>query len=258
MKANWYKGFEVVVVSDLEDLCDKAAERVARFITDRVQARGRAAIVLSGGATPRRLYERLATGTYQKAIPWGQVYLFWGDERCVPPDHPDSNYKMAYDTLITKVPIPKENIHRMHAERSDLREAALEYEETLRTFFGLFGEGWPRFDLALLGMGADGHTASLFPGSPALAEKERWVAATYIEKLKVYRMTLTPPVFNHSAQVIFLVAGKEKAPVMKELFIADRRSKRFPFQEIRPHEGKLIFLLDQDAASLSPPFCKVS
>jgi 6-phosphogluconolactonase len=165
---------------------------------------------------------------------------------------------MAYDTLISKVSIPKENIYRMPAERSDPQEAALEYEDSLRKFFGLSEEGWPLFDICLLGIGPDGHTASLFTGSPALAEKKRWVAAVNIEKLKVYRLTLTPPVFNHSAQVIFLVAGKEKAPMMKELFITDRRSNRFPFLEIRPHEGKLIFLLDQDAASLSPPFCKVS
>lgn len=252
------KSFDIVVAHDLEDLCERAAERVARSITDRVQAMGRATIVLSGGTTPRRLYERLAMGTYRQAIPWGQVYLFWGDERCVPPDHTDSNYKMAYDTLISKVSIPKENIYRMPTERSDHQEAVLEYEKTLRTFFGLAGEGWPRFDLVLLGIGTDGHTASLFPGSPALAEKKRWVAAVYIEKLKVYRLTLTPPVFNHSAQVIFLVAGKEKAPMIKELFIADHRTNRFPFEEITPHEGKLIFLLDQAAASLSPPFCKVS
>ncbi len=252
------KSFDIVVARDIEDLCERAAERVARSITDRVQAMGRATLVLSGGATPRRLYERLATETYGLAIPWGQVYLFWGDERCVPPDHPDSNYKMAYDALISKVSIPKENIYRMPAERSDHMEAALEYEKTLRTFFGLSGEGWPRFDTCLLGIGSDGHTASLFPGSPALAEKKQWVAAAYIEKLKVYRLTLTPPVFNCSAQVIFLVAGKEKAPVMKELFIVDHCSNRFPFQEIRPHEGKLIFFLDQASSSLSPPFCKVS
>ncbi len=258
MKANWYKGSEIVVAHDLEDLCERAAERVVRSITDRVEAKGRATIVLSGGTTPRRLYERLATGKYGQAIPWAQVYLFWGDERSVPPDHPDSNYKMVYDTLISKVSIPKENIHRMHAERSDHREAALEYEKRLRDFFGLSGEGWPIFDLVLLGIGADGHTASLFPGSPALAEKKQWVAAAYIEKLKVYRLTLTPEVFNHSAQVIFLATGKEKAPVIKELFIADHCPNRFPFQIIRPHEGKMIFLLDQAAASLLPPLCEVS
>ncbi|MBI5747322.1 MAG: 6-phosphogluconolactonase [Nitrospirae bacterium] len=258
MKANWYKGSEIVVAHDLEDLCERAAVRVAQYITNRVQASGRAAIALSGGTTPRRLYERLATGKYGQAIPWGHVYLFWGDERCVPPDHPDSNYKMAYDTLISKIPIPKENVYRMPAERSDHVEAALEYEKRMRMFFGLSGDGWPRFDFVLLGIGADGHTASLFPGSSALAEKKQWVAATYIEKLKVYRLTLTPEVFNCSAQVIFMAAGKEKAPVMKDLFMVERRSNRYPFQEIRPHEGELIFFLDQAACSLSPPFCKVS
>lgn len=252
------KSFEIVVARDLEDLCERAAEMVARAITDQVLARGRATIVLSGGTTPRRVYERLAIGTFQQAIPWDQVYLFWGDERCIPPDDPDSNYKMAHDTLISKVSIPKENIYRMPTERSDHQEAALEYEKTLRNFFGLAGEGWPRFDLALLGIGTDGHTASLFPGSPILSEKKQWVVAAYVEKLKVYRLTLTPSVFNHSAQVIFLAAGKEKAPVIKESFTADHRSSRFPFQEIRPHEGKLIFFLDQAACSLSPPFYEVS
>lgn len=247
-----------MVARDIDDLCERAAVRVARSIADRVQASGRSAIVLSGGTTPRRLYERLATGTFQQAIPWDHVYLFWGDERCVPPDHPDSNYKMAYDTLISKIPIPKENVYRMPAERSDHVEAALEYEESLRNFFGPSGEGWPRFDIALLGIGMDGHTASLFPGSPALAEKKQWVAATYIEKLKVYRLTLTPEVFNHSTQVIFLATGEEKAQVIKELFTADHCTNRFPFQIIRPHDGELIFLLDQAAASLSLPFYEVS
>lgn len=243
---------EVVIADDLGSLSEKTAVFVARWIADRAKVQDRVAFVLAGGTTPRRLYEHLAMSTFREEIPWNQVHLFWGDERCVSPENPESNYRAAYESLISRVPIPPENVHRMSAEKADPEKAADEYEQTLRDFFRSSPGEWPTFDLVLLGIGADGHTASLFPGSSVLHEKKRWVAAPYVEKLKSYRLTLTLPVFNHAAQVIFLAAGKEKAQVIKKLQVTSHTQDRFPAQLIRPLPGKLVFFLDQAAASLIP------
>ena len=242
------KDFEMEVARDLETLNAIAVGHVTRLIHSQVNIKDKVSLVLSGGTTPRRLYESLATPASGKPIPWERVHLFWGDERCVPPDHAESNYRMARESLIDHIPIPSENIHRMHAEESDPNQAAEIYEHTLREFFGATKPEWPHFDLVLLGVGADGHTASLFPDSPVLDEKKRWVAATYVEALKVMRLTLTLPVFNHAAQVLFLVAGKEKSSVMKEAGSSDPSQKKFPYQRIHPPRGKVIYLMDQNAA----------
>lgn len=244
------KGPEIIITRDLEELSQKAAEFIAGFITDLEKTKERIAIALSGGTTPKRLYERLAIGPFHKDIPWNQVHLFWGDERFVPPGHPDSNYRMVYEALISKVPIPSENVHRMPGEMAYPQAAADEYEENLHRFFGSSPEGWPRFDLVILGVGSDGHTASLFPGSEALKERRRWVAAPYVEKLNAYRLTLTLPVFNSADQVIFLVNGKEKARIVKELLAGYNTKTIFPVQMIKPRHGKPIFFLDRPSASL--------
>lgn len=243
------RGDRVIVAGSLDDLTEQAARAVSRSLADRAKGRDRVTLVLSGGTTPRRLYERLAG----HEVPWRQVHLFWGDERCVPPEDSRSNYRMAYDSLISRVPIPPENVHRIPTEHADPHQAAARYEAALQGFFRLPPGAWPCFDVVVLGVGSDGHTASLFPGSSLLEEKKRWVVAGYIEQLQAPRVTLTLPVFNHAAQAMFLVAGKDKAAVMSALRPADGQDVRFPFQLIRPHHGQRIFSLDQDAAgSLKP------
>jgi 6-phosphogluconolactonase len=175
------------------------------------------------------------------------VHLFFGDERCVPPDHPDSNYAMAYETLISQVPIPAKNVHRIIGEGNPA-ENATAYENQLRIFFA--GLSWPRFDLVLLGMGDDGHTASLFPGSEELNEKSKWVVATRMERLSQDRITLTVPVFNHAARVMCLVTGAGKAERLAQVLHPQPGSESLPAQAIQPFEGSLEWLVDDAAASL--------
>ncbi|MEE9172505.1 MAG: 6-phosphogluconolactonase [candidate division NC10 bacterium] len=246
---------EILVCRDLEDVSHRAAELFIRLANEAASSTGRFAVALSGGSTPRALFTLLATDPFKQRVPWPKVHLFWGDERCVPPDHPESNYRMARDTLLDQAPISAQNIHRMPAEDEDCARAAAAYEQTLRAFFeGVAGE-LPCFDLILLGMGEDGHTASLFPGTAALAETERLVAPTYVEKLGTYRLTLTAPVINHAAHVAFLVAGESKASVLREVLEGERDPQRLPSQLIQPSRGRLVFIVDRAAAkelTLSP------
>ncbi|MFQ5780791.1 MAG: 6-phosphogluconolactonase [Nitrospiria bacterium] len=239
---------EVIVCSDPAALGRETAVLFTELARKAARERDRFTVALSGGSTPRILYRALTGSPFIEKIPWEQVHLFWGDERFVPPDHPDANYRMVYEILISKIPIPKENVHRMPCEGSVPQTAAAEYEERLRSFFGISGKGTPSFDLALLGIGTDGHTASLFPGSSALAEKERWVVAPYVEKLKSTRLTLTVPVFNDALHVVFIVSGKEKASIMKELLDVADPQCRYPAALIRPRRGKRRFYLDKPAA----------
>lgn len=237
----------VLVFDTAEQLALSAAER---FVESAYEFHGkldRFSVALAGGNTPRRVYELLATERFRNRIEWPQVYIFFGDERCVPPDHPDSNYAMVYESLISKIPIPAKNIHRILGE-GDARESALAYEDQLRTFFA--GLSWPRFDLVLLGMGEDGHTASLFPDSDALHETSRWVISTRNEQAGLNRITLTVPVFDHAGRVMFLVTGKQKAQRLKEALRPQPESNRLPVQAITPIEGTLEWLVDLDAASL--------
>lgn len=251
------KGFEVIIARDLEGLAQQSAGFVAQYVLKLAKVKKRVSIVLSGGITPRGLYDRLARSEFQKLIPWHQVHLFWGDERCVSSQHWESNYRLAYETLISRVPIPSQNVHPMSGEDPHPERAAGEYEKMLRQFFGLpqnkRGQRWPQFDLVILGVGLDGHTASLFPLSSALGEKKRWVAAPFVAKLRTHRLTLTPPVFNRAAQVIFLVSGKEKALVLKKGLEKGRLRSSFPYRLIRPSHGRLIFFLDAEAASQLGP-----
>jgi 6-phosphogluconolactonase len=236
----------VFVFDTPEQVALAAAERFVEYDRAFHGELDRFSVVLAGGNTPRRVYELLATERFKRRVEWTQVHLFFGDERCVPPDHPDSNYLMAYETLISKVPIPTKNVHRIIGEGNPNESARL-YENQLKTFFA--GTSWPRFDLVLLGMGADGHTASLFPGSDALKEKSKWVVATKMEKLEHSRITLTVPVFNHAAQVMFLVTGKEKAPRLAEVLEKRSATDRLPAQEIQPINGSLEWLIDKAAAA---------
>jgi 6-phosphogluconolactonase len=243
-----FKGTKIVIAKDLADLHRQAADWIAQCIAGRARDEKHVTLCLSGGTTPVGLYERLSAGGFPEEIPWSRVHLFWGDERCVSPDDPDSNYHTVQESLISRVPIRPENIHRMRGEEADPEKAAEEYERELREFFQPPPGQWPAFDLMLLGIGSDGHTASLFPGSSALHEARRWVAAPRIEKFKARRLTLTPPVFNHARCVVFLAAGEEKAETLRDLLSADHAGSRTPFRWIRPHTGRLVFFLDQSAA----------
>jgi 6-phosphogluconolactonase len=223
-----------------------AAEMFARAAADAVAVAGRFAVALSGGSTPRRLYRRLGSDPWRARLPWDRCHLFFGDERAVPPDHPDSNYRMVRETLLDAVPIPAAQVHRIRAEADDPERAAHDYEDELAAFFGRGVP--PRFDLVLLGMGEDGHTASLFPGSPVLEERRRWVAAPWVEAKQARRLTLTLPVLNQAALVLFLVCGPDKAGTLPRVLRPETGTPLPPAARIAPATGRLVWLLDGDAA----------
>ena len=227
-------------------LAQAAADRFVSASEEAIENRGTFRVALSGGSTPQETYRRLADPGLATKISWRNVHLFWGDERCVPPEHPDSNYRMARKTLIQKVPIPQTNVHRIQGEL-DPDEAAEAYEGELRSIFG--GEQRPRFDLVFLGLGADGHTASLFPGSLALRETEHWAVAVYVEAHHSWRVTLTPPVLNSARQLSFLVAGKSKAERLHEVLESEPRPDALPAQIIQPRDGQVTWLIDRAAAA---------
>jgi 6-phosphogluconolactonase len=240
------KPANVFVFETAEQLALAAAER---FVEGTGKLHGELeqfSVALAGGRTPRRVYELLATERFKNRVEWSKVHLFFGDERAVPPSHPDSNYAMVYETLISKVPIPATNVRRIIGE-GDVNANARGYENELKAFFA--GLPWPRFDLVLLGMGEDGHTASLFPHSDALHEDSRWVLATKNERTGQERITLTVPVFNHAAHLIFLVSGKEKAQRLAEALRPPAASEPLPAQTIAPADGTLEWLVDAAAAA---------
>lgn len=234
------------VFADLAELTRAAAEEIARLTENAVAARGLCTWALSGGSTPRPLYEALASDPYRGRLPWSAIHLFWGDERHVPPDHPESNYRMAREAMIDRVPVPPGNVHRVAAEDPDARRAASAYESELRSFFALAPGEWPVFDLMLLGIGPDGHTASLFPGSPVLRERDLLVAAPWAEAQRMFRVTLTPPVLNHSRLSLFLVSGEDKADALRAVLEGEREPNRYPAQVV---EGNVLWMVDRAAAS---------
>lgn len=238
----------VLVVANYDELSRVAAEKFVFHANTMAQRKGFFTAALSGGSTPKGLYMRLASDPYRGQVPWPKVHLFWGDERCVPPDHPDSNYHTACELLLKKVTIPEENIHRIHAEQEDRNRAAAEYEQMLRIFFQPGAKGYPCFDLIFLGMGEDGHTASLFPGASVLEETRRLVVASYREKHGEYRLTLTVPVINHAANVIFLISGESKATVLRKVLEGKRHPQCLPSQLVQPANGCLLFIVDRLAA----------
>lgn len=235
------------IVSTPAELARAAAGHIAAMAEEATAAQGWFAIALSGGSTPRATYALLATDEYASRVDWRSIHIFWGDERCVPPDHPESDYRMAREALLDHVPIPSENVHRIDAEL-DPTQAADDYEQTLRAFFA--GQDTARFDLVLLGMGEDGHTASLFPGGQALDEHTRWVVANYVDSLSTWRITLTPPVLNAAANVTFLVAGQNKADTLRRVINGPHQPNTLPAQIINPSSGRLMWLVDEAAASL--------
>jgi 6-phosphogluconolactonase len=236
-----------------QELMVGAADSFVAIADAAIGASGRFTVALSGGGTPRRLYALLATESYARRIDWSRTHVFWSDERCVPPDHVDSNYRTACETLLDRVPIPPENVHRMRGDAEPVAAAA-SYEQELRDTFHV-SHGEPRlergarFDLVLLGLGANGHTASLFPHMPAVRERARWVSAEHVSELAMWRLTLTPPVINAAAEVIFLVSGAEKADVLERVLHGPRQPDLLPAQAIEPRAGRLRWLVDASAAA---------
>ena len=225
------------------ELARAAAELFVARSNEAVAERGIFTIALSGGSTPKLLYQLLGDPNkpFREQVPWPSIHFFWTDERHVPPDHPESNYRMANEAMLSHVPVSRDDVHRVMSENPDAAEAAEDYEQTVLRIV----PGKPsRFDLILLGVGTDGHTASIFSGSEVLHETKRLVAAPWVEKLKSYRITMTLPVINKAASVVFLVSGAEKAEIVKEMA---QGPKRYPAQEVRPAE--LRWLLDREAAS---------
>jgi 6-phosphogluconolactonase len=239
---------KVEVFDNLVLLTRRAAQEVLQRAEAAVARREQFTLALSGGSTPRGLYELLVSDEYRARIPWRRAHFFWGDERSVPPDHPDSNFGMVRSAMLSKVEVPAENIHRIEAELP-ASVAAQAYEEHIRAFFRLKPGQGPPFDLALLGLGADAHTASLFPGMEAVREKERLVIATSAPKLGSPRITLTPPALNAAAEVMFLVAGADKASALAAVRQGPIDRDRYPAQAIAPSHGSVLWLVDEAAAS---------
>lgn len=240
---------QLLIFDSASEVARAAADRFVELARAAINKRGRFSVALAGGSTPKRAYELLANTEYKDKLDWSKVHIFFGDERCVPPDDAESNYRMANEALLSRVAIPPQNIHRMQGMGDAVANAYL-YEEELRTYFN--NESWPGFDLILLGMGDDGHTASLFPGSAALKEHQAWVAANWVEKLGAYRITLTTLTINQASHVIFIVTGENKAERLAEVLSDQRGSQRLPAQLIRPLNGSLEWFVDKAAAARLP------
>jgi 6-phosphogluconolactonase len=238
-------GPTVSVFPDNNSLSGAAADLIVKLVGRSIASRNRFCVALSGGSTPRTLYTLLASVPRKDFLSWERIHVFWADERCVPPEHPDSNYRLAFETLLSRVSLPDGNIHRVRGEQGS-DPAARAYEDELRRFFG---NDRPRFDLVLLGAGEDGHTASLFPGSPALREKELLAVSVHFDPPMHSRVTLTLPVLNDADYVLFLAAGRTKARIVQEL-IEGLNPDTYPAGLVRPVRGSLHWMLDRDAASL--------
>ncbi len=240
-------GAEVRVSSTPREAAESAARRFTELAGYFINAEGRFTVALSGGSTPRMMFELLASGPLVDAIEWPRVYFFWGDERCVPPDDAESNYRMARETLLSKIGAPDRNVFRIPAEVEPPELAARNYSAALEDFFGVKEPELPGFDLVLLGLGADAHTASLFPHTAALRVTGKIAAANYVDKLESYRITLTAEAINRARNVIFLVAGSDKAPALASVFGESRDPETYPGQLIRPESGSLLWMVDEAA-----------
>ncbi len=236
----------IEVLATAADLFHAAAEEFVGAARTAIGAQGRFTVALSGGSTPKALYSLLASN-YADFI-WNRVFLFFGDERHVPPTDPESNYRMVEESLLTKIAIPAENVFRVPAENPDASAAAADYEAQIRRFFEIKSGEFPRFDLILLGMGPDGHTASLFPDSAALDEQSRLVVANWVAKFNTHRITFTFPVLNRAAEVMFLASGADKAEMLHQV-LEEKNAPPLPSQRVEPSDGKLLWMLDEAAAS---------
>ena len=239
---------EIKILPDETELHKAAAQEFASLSKDAIEKHGKFTVALCGGSTPRGAYALIAD--QQPSSPaWKNIEMFFGDERNVPPDDKDSNFRMANEAMLSKLPLPAGNIHRMEGEL-DANVAAARYEDVLRSAFKLQGDTFPRFDLIFLGIGEEGHTASLFPGTTALKENSRLVVGNWVEKLKTNRITFTFPVLNNAAVVMILVSGAKKAPILKQIFTS--ADQEIPVQRVLPSHGRLLWLLDQAAAQQLP------
>lgn len=246
----------VEVRESLEALADEAAGRLLGVGQRAIAARGRFTLTVSGGSTPAPLYDRLAGPAAAGALDWSRVHVFWGDDRWVPHDHPDSNVKLVRDRWLGRTPSPPGHVYPPRSAELGPDEAAADYAAVIKTAFGIGPLDLPSFDLHLMGVGEDGHTASLFPGHPALEERERLVVAPWIPQLRAYRITMTLPVFNHAREVWMLVAGSRKAPVMRRIHDELGRPvgpDTLPAARVRPAGGRLLWFLDAAAAAGLPP-----
>jgi len=243
---------ELRILENGDELAREAADFVLWSGEQAVKQAGTFRLALSGGATPKALYALLAGSAMASRLDWRRVALFFGDERCVPPDHADSNFRMANDTLLRPLNIPQDRVFRMRGE-AEPEQAARQYEDSLRKEFDVPAPAWPRFDLILLGLGDDGHTASLFPGTPALRERQRLIVPNQAPQGTKQRLTFTAPLINQAHAVVFLVSGRSKAPALKAV-LEDRAAdpERYPAKLIQPDNGRLIWFLDHAAAAELP------
>jgi len=244
----------VRVYADADELALEAARFFARLADQYVVGCGRFTVALSGGSTPKGMFTILASEPFLDTVPWSSIFVFWGDERTVPLDHIESNYRMANETLLSRVPVPQENIFRIPSENPSPDLAAAVYAETLTQTLDCPND-LPRFDLIMLGMGPDGHTASLFPFTTALHVIDRIVVANHVAKLETYRITLTPVTINEARNVTFLVSGGDKAHALKAVLEGQAEPYRYPSQLIHPRDGSLLWMSDEAAASLLEGNC---
>jgi 6-phosphogluconolactonase len=235
---------KMLVAPDSPALFEAAAELFLHAATEAIKERALFSVALSGGSTPKALFELLASDPWRLRFDWSKVHAFWGDERWVPHTDSRSNYRMAYESLLSKVPIPEENIHPVQTEGVEPQEAAAKYEDEIRAVLG----NDPQFDLNLLGMGTNGHTASLFPHQPTLEIRDRLVVSDYIDEVQMYRITFTVPLINNSRNILFLISGKEKAEALKEVVRGPDNPQRLPSQLIEATRGTLTWLVDDAAA----------
>jgi 6-phosphogluconolactonase len=239
---------KLIILNDAQELYVRAAEETAHLAGEAVCTHGEFTVCLSGGSTPAAAYDLLAT-RFRLSVDWKEVQFFWGDERCVPPDNPESNFGMANRTMLSKLALRPDQVHRMRGEDPPAA-AATAYEDVLRKRFGLGASDVPRFDLVMLGLGDNRHTASLFPGDPAIHETQRLVVAVNVDAEPRNRLTITPPVINNAHCVMFLAAGQGKAAAVKDILEGPRDPDKFPAQIVAPQNGEVIWLLDKAAASL--------
>ncbi len=237
---------QVRIFASPEHLFHAAAENFCRIGQQAIRDRGRFVVALSGGSTPRGMHEELVKD-FPAQLSWKDAFFFWSDERHVPPTDADSNYRMANETLLSKLPIPADHIFRVPAEMPNAGAAAESYEQTMHDFFRPAASSFPRFDLILLGMGPDGHTASLFPGTTALDEKQHWVVANWVEKFSTFRITFTYPVLNHSANVMMLVSGADKSTMVARAL--KDPAANLPCQGVKPVDGDVMWYLDKAAGA---------
>jgi len=238
---------QIAIFPDTNTLSQQAAQYIVRLASEAIVTRGRFTIALSGGSTPKILYGLLGTEPYRDQINWASVEIFWSDERCVPPDSADSNYALAQEVLLSKIPIPANQIHRMPADQPDREAASREYTSEMQRTFGT--NGIPSFDLLQLGMGPEGHTASLFPHQESLHEQQRLVIPVTVPKPPPPRLTFTPPLLNAARHVLFLVTGSEKAEAVQAVLEGPDQPEEYPAQIVRPPKGEVVWMLDTGAAA---------